>query len=212
MNEGFDFHWYSVKAPCFVTPERKKLYCKLRGRVPVLSRPKHWMPKQAMPFKIEPKFIMKTGWVWHPELPQVIVGYKPKSFRIPVTSLRKHVIRTTWVFGKMWVELEKDLDIRTLENPVARLPDPAVLLVTIFKRPKDDPEVEPDSDADAEPEPTDEKRSAQLKLQAGSLFTHSTQEPLLKGVPKDQDVSTTCQEARGILNHRLEEVWRSCHG
>ena len=37
MDEGFDFHWYAGKAPYFVTPDGKKLYCKLRGRVPVIS-------------------------------------------------------------------------------------------------------------------------------------------------------------------------------
>ena len=37
MDEGFDFHWYAGKAPYFVTPEGKKLYCKLRGRVPVIG-------------------------------------------------------------------------------------------------------------------------------------------------------------------------------
>ena len=31
MDEGFDFHWYAGKAPYFVTPDGKKLYCKLRG-------------------------------------------------------------------------------------------------------------------------------------------------------------------------------------
>ena len=37
MDEGFDFHWYSGKNPYFVTPEGQKLYCKLRGRVPVIG-------------------------------------------------------------------------------------------------------------------------------------------------------------------------------
>ena len=37
MDEGFDFHWYAGKAPYFVAPEGKKLYCKLRGRVPVIG-------------------------------------------------------------------------------------------------------------------------------------------------------------------------------
>ena len=37
MDEGFDFHWYAGKAPYFVTPDGKKLYCKLRGRVPAIS-------------------------------------------------------------------------------------------------------------------------------------------------------------------------------
>ena len=37
MDEGFDFHWYAGKAPYFVTPEGRKLYCKLRGRVPVIG-------------------------------------------------------------------------------------------------------------------------------------------------------------------------------
>ena len=31
MDEGFDFHWYAGKSPYFVTPEGKKLYCKLRS-------------------------------------------------------------------------------------------------------------------------------------------------------------------------------------
>ena len=37
MDEGFDFHWYAGKNPYFVTPEGQKLYCKLRGRVPVIG-------------------------------------------------------------------------------------------------------------------------------------------------------------------------------
>ena len=37
MDDGFDFHWYAGKSPYFVTPEGKKLYCKLRGRVPVIG-------------------------------------------------------------------------------------------------------------------------------------------------------------------------------
>ena len=37
MDEGFDFHWYSGKGPYFVTPGGKKLYCKLRGGVPVIG-------------------------------------------------------------------------------------------------------------------------------------------------------------------------------
>ena len=105
----------------------------------------------------------------------MLVGRKPKKFRTPATRYAKHVIRTTWVFGKKWVEIQKDLDIRTLENRVAKLPDPAVLSLTIFKRPEDDPEPEPDSEAEAEPEPSDQKRSAQLKLQEESAehkFTH----------------------------------------
>ena len=50
------------------------------------------------------------------------------------------------------------MDIRTLDNRVAKLPDPSVLSVTIFKRPADDPEPEPDSDREAEAVPSDEKR------------------------------------------------------
>ena len=37
MDEGFDFHWYAGKAPYFVAPDGKELYCKLRRRVPVIG-------------------------------------------------------------------------------------------------------------------------------------------------------------------------------
>ena len=131
--------------------------------------------KEAMPLKIDSDFLTKAGWVSHPSFPQMIVGHFPKTFRTPATRYPKHVIRTTWVFNKKWVEIEKEVDIGTLDNRVAKLPNPSVLSVTIFKRPADDPEPEPDSDREAEAVPSDEKRTAQLKLQAGSLehkFTH----------------------------------------
>ena len=37
MDDGFDFHWYAGKSPYFVTPDGKKLYRNLRGRVPVIG-------------------------------------------------------------------------------------------------------------------------------------------------------------------------------
>ena len=116
----------------------------------------------------------------------MLVGHKPKTFRTSATRYPKHVFRTTWVFGKA--------DIRTSETRVAKLPDPAVLSLTIFKRPEDDPEPEPDSEAEAEPEPSDQKRSAQLKLQAESAehkFTHRPKNPYCK----------VCQKAKMLAPH-----------
>ena len=37
MDEGFDFHWYAGKPPYFITPDGKKLKCKMKGRVPVIG-------------------------------------------------------------------------------------------------------------------------------------------------------------------------------
>ena len=37
MDEGFDFHWYAGKPPYFITPDGKKLRCKMKGRVPVIG-------------------------------------------------------------------------------------------------------------------------------------------------------------------------------
>ena len=37
MDEGYDFHWYAGKPPYFVTPDGKKLKCKMKGRVPVIG-------------------------------------------------------------------------------------------------------------------------------------------------------------------------------
>ena len=124
----------------------------------------------------------------------MLVGHHPKAFRTPASRYPKHVVRTTWVFTKKWTELEKDLDIRMLENRVAKLPDPAILSITIFRRPEDDPEPEADSEAEAEPEPKDEKRSAQLKLEAESIehkFTHRPKNPYCK----------VCQKAKMLAPH-----------
>ena len=37
MDEGYGFHWYPGQAPYFVTPEGRKLRCKMKGGVPVLG-------------------------------------------------------------------------------------------------------------------------------------------------------------------------------
>ena len=37
MDEGYGFHWYPGQAPYFVTPEGRKLRCKMKGRVPVIG-------------------------------------------------------------------------------------------------------------------------------------------------------------------------------
>ena len=37
MDEGYDFHWHAGKVPFFVTPDGRKLKCKLKGRVPVIA-------------------------------------------------------------------------------------------------------------------------------------------------------------------------------
>ena len=38
MDEGFDFHWYAGKPLYFVTPDGKRLRCKMKGRVPVIGK------------------------------------------------------------------------------------------------------------------------------------------------------------------------------
>ena len=37
MEDGFEFHWYPKKAPYFISPEGKKLRCRVRGMVPVIA-------------------------------------------------------------------------------------------------------------------------------------------------------------------------------
>ena len=37
MDEGYGFHWYPEQAPYFVTPEGRKLRCKMKGRVPIIG-------------------------------------------------------------------------------------------------------------------------------------------------------------------------------
>ena len=37
MDEDYEFHWPRRKAPYFITPEGKKIQCKLKGRVPIIS-------------------------------------------------------------------------------------------------------------------------------------------------------------------------------
>ena len=124
----------------------------------------------------------------------MLVGHRPKTFRTPATRYPKHVIRTTWVFGKKWVQIEKDVDVRCLDNRVDKLPDPALLSVTVFKRPEDDPEPEPDSDAAGESQPNGKMSVAQLKLQAESAehkFTHRPKNPYCK----------VCQKAKMLAPH-----------
>ena len=124
----------------------------------------------------------------------MLVGHRPKAFRTPATRYPKHVVRTTWVFNKKWVKLEENVDIRCLDNRVDKLPDPALLSVTSFKRPDDDPEPEPDSDAACEPRLNGQEGSAQLKLQAESAehkFTHRPKNPYCK----------VCQKAKMLAPH-----------
>ncbi|CAE7762117.1 unnamed protein product, partial [Symbiodinium sp. KB8] len=157
---------HAGKSPYFVTPEGKKLYCTLRGDK-AINGP-----------------VLRASEVLDP-------GIKSALDKDPYP---KHVVRTTWVFTKKWTELEQDLDIRMLENRVGKLPDPAVLSITIFKRPEDDPEPEADSEAEAESEPRDEKHSAQLKLEAESIehkFTHRPKNPYCK----------VCQKAKMLAPH-----------
>ena len=37
VDEDYDFHWPRGQAPYFITPEGKRIQCKLKGRVPVIS-------------------------------------------------------------------------------------------------------------------------------------------------------------------------------
>ena len=47
MDEGFDFHWYAGKPPYFITPDGKKLKCKMKGRVPKVAGIKSSALKEA---------------------------------------------------------------------------------------------------------------------------------------------------------------------
>ena len=51
--------------------------------------------------------MMKAGWVSRPELLRMILGHRPKTFRTPATG---------FLFRKKWVEIEKDVDIRTFDS------------------------------------------------------------------------------------------------
>ena len=130
-------------------PSKARRSCRERPRRRVRTKSLHpkilKALKETMPLKIDSDFMTKAGWVSHPTFPQMIVGHFPKTFRTPATRYPRHVIRTTWVLSKKWVEIEKEVDIRTLDNRVAKLPSESpVLSVTIFKRPPDDPEPEPE--------------------------------------------------------------------
>ena len=59
------------------------------------------------------------------------------------------MIRTTWLFRDgSWSKAEDKVDMRTLGNKTAKLDSPAIMSLTIFERPEDDPEEVPDSDRD----------------------------------------------------------------
>ena len=42
MEEGFDFHWHAGKAPYFITPDGRKLRCRVKGRAPVIGDLDAW--------------------------------------------------------------------------------------------------------------------------------------------------------------------------
>ena len=42
MEEGFDFHWPAGQVPYFITPEGRKLRCRMKGRVPVIGDLDAW--------------------------------------------------------------------------------------------------------------------------------------------------------------------------
>ena len=42
MEEGFDFHWHAGSAPYFITPDGRKLRCRMKGRVPVIGDLDAW--------------------------------------------------------------------------------------------------------------------------------------------------------------------------
>ena len=127
--------------------------------------------------------LSKSGWVTHDTL-KLLVGRKPKAFRTPVSRHPRCMIRKTWLFRDgSWSKAEDKVDMRALGNKTAKLDSPAIMSLTIFERPEDDPEEVPDSDrGDSAPEAR--SRSVEsLKAEALTpehMFTHRPKNPYCK--------------------------------
>ena len=100
------------------------------------------------PIPVSAEKLSKSAWVTHDTL-KLLVGHKPKAFKTPVSRHPRCMIRTTWLFRDgSWSKAEDKVDMRTLGNKTAKLDSPAIMSITIFERPEDDPEEVPDSDRD----------------------------------------------------------------
>ena len=85
------------------------------------------------PSPVSAKKLSKSGWVTHDTF-KLLVGHRPKAFRTPVS-------RHACLFRDgSWSKAEDKVDMRTLGNKKAKLDSPAIMSLTIFERPEDDPE------------------------------------------------------------------------
>ena len=146
------------------------------------------------PIPVSAEKLSKSGWVTHDTL-KLLVGHKPKEFRTPVSRHPRCMIRTTWLFRDgSWSKAEDKVDMRTLGNKTAKLDSPAIMSITIFERPADDPEEVPDSDRD-DSAPEARSRSVEsLKAEALTsehMFTHRPKNPYCK----------ICQRAKMLAPH-----------
>ena len=135
------------------------------------------------PIPVSAEKLSKSGWVTHDTL-KLLVGHKPKAFRTPVSRHPRYMIRTTWLFTDgSWSKAEDKVDMKTLGNKTAKLDSPAIMSITIFERPEDDPEEVPDSDRD-DCAPEARSRSVEsLKAEALTpehMFTHRPKNPYCK--------------------------------
>ena len=132
------------------------------------------------PIPVSAEKLSKSGWVTHDTL-KLLVGHKPKAFRTPVSQHPRCMIRTTWLFRDgSWSKAEDKIDMRTLGNKTAKLDSPAIMSITIFERPEDDPEEVPDSDRDDSAPETRSRSVESLKAEALTpehMFTHRPKNP-----------------------------------
>ena len=146
------------------------------------------------PISVSAEKLSKSGWVTHDTL-KLLVGHKPKAFRTPVSRQPRCIIRTTWLFRDgSWSKAEDKVDMRTLGNKTAKLDSPAIMSLTIFERPEDDPEEVPDSDRDDSAPEARSRNVESLKAEALTpehMFTHRPQNPYCK----------ICQRAKMLAPH-----------
>ena len=94
-------------------------------------------------------------------------------------------MRSTWVFreGK-WSNVEDNVDIRSLGVKAGKFEEKAIMSVTMFARPDDDPELVPDSDLNLDHGPEGDKMSKDTSQK--HLFCHRPKNPFCP----------TCQRAK----------------
>ena len=129
---------------------------------------------EVPPIDIPKEKLKRPGWVSHPNAKYLIVGHKPKTFRTATPRFPRCEVRSTWLFREgSWVKVEDKVNVRELDNKVARLEGNPILSLTIFE----DPDVEPDSDNEGNARSLAE---ADLRAEAKSvehLFSHRPKNP-----------------------------------